>query len=250
MRKYGLIGYPLGHSFSKGYFADKFRKENISDCSYDNYPMEKIELVEDLIQTGEELCGLNVTIPYKQQVIPFLDEIDEEADEVGAVNCIKITRRSAGQAFLKGFNTDIYGFEMPLLEVLGSEHTRALILGTGGASRAVAYILGKHQIEYRFVSRRPKSSEIYSYGDLTPEIIKEHTIIVNTSPLGMYPDVETYPDLPYSGLTNNHILYDLVYNPVKTVFLQKGEEREATLINGLPMLHFQAEKSWEIWNVE
>jgi shikimate dehydrogenase len=250
MKKFGLIGYPLGHSFSKGYFADKFKKENIGDCFYENYPLEKIELLNNLIQTEKELYGLNVTIPYKQQVIPLLNELDEEAGKVGAVNCIRITHRSDEEVMLKGFNTDIYGFEVPLLEVLEPHHVKALILGTGGASKAVAYILGKHHIEFSYVSRKPKSRKIFSYGDLTTEIIEEHTVIVNTSPAGMYPNVDSYPDIPYKGVTDRHILYDLVYNPEKTVFLQKGEEKKAIPINGLRMLHLQAERSWEIWNAE
>ncbi len=248
MRKFGLIGFPLGHSFSKGYFSDKFRKEHIDDCSYENYPLDDIGKLKELLRSENELTGLNVTIPYKQQVFPFLNELDKEAQEVGAVNCIKINRLTKGNTRLKGFNTDIYGFEIPLLEVLIPHHTRALILGTGGASKAVAYVLRKHQIEFCYVSRTPRNPEMFSYGDLTEEIINEHTIIINTSPAGMHPNIDSCPDIPYEGITNMHILYDLVYNPEKTLFLLKGAEKEATLINGLPMLYLQAEKSWEIWN--
>ena len=250
MKKYGLIGYPLGHSFSKGYFADKFKKEHIKNCSYNNYPLENIELLGNLIQEEQELYGLNVTIPYKQQVIPFLDQLDCVAEKIGAVNCIKINRNAAKEVILKGFNTDSYGFEVPLLEVLLPHHDKALILGTGGASKAVAYVLEKHHIAFRYVSRKPKSAGIFSYADITEEIINEYSIIVNTSPSGMYPDVDTCPDLPYDAITDRHILYDLVYNPEKTLFLQKGEEKKAVLINGLPMLYLQAEKSWDIWNAE
>jgi shikimate dehydrogenase len=250
MRKFGLIGYPLGHSFSKRYFTGKFAKENIRDCSYENYPLEKIELLGRLIAGEKELCGLNVTIPHKQQVFPWLDELDEEAGQVGAVNCIRITRGPGNTVHLKGFNTDTYGFEVPLLEVLQSWHTKALILGTGGASKAVAHVLGKHGIGFRYVSRKPLHKGIYAYSDLTDDIIAQHTIIVNTSPKGMHPDTAGCPDIPYRAITGRHILYDLVYNPEKTVFLQKGKEKNAILINGLPMLHLQAEKSWEIWNTK
>ena len=250
MKKFGLIGYPLEHSFSKTYFSDKFRKEEIRDCSYENFSLEKIEMIKDLVHAERDLFGLNVTIPYKQQVLPFLDELDEEARKVGAVNCIKISRLPDNKAFLKGFNTDIYGFEIPLREVLLPQQTKALILGTGGASKAVAYVLGKHQIDFRYVSRTPGNRNMFSYGNLTEELVREHTIIVNTSPAGMHPNTDSFPDIPYEGITNMHILYDLVYNPEKTVFLHKGAEKKATLINGLPMLYLQAEKSWEIWNAE
>lgn len=250
MKKYGLIGYPLGHSFSKGYFTDKFKKEHISNCLYSNYPLKKIEILGNLIQEEQELYGLNVTIPYKQQVIPFLDQLDPVAEKIGAVNCIKINRNATEEVILKGFNTDSYGFEIPLLEVLLPHHDKALILGTGGASKAVAYILEKHHIMFRYVSRKPKSAAIFSYADITEKMIDEFTIIVNTSPSGMYPDVDTCPELPYQAITDRHILYDLVYNPEKTLFLQKGEKRKAKLINGLPMLYLQAEKSWDIWNAE
>jgi shikimate dehydrogenase len=248
MKKFGLIGYPLGHSFSKGYFAEKFRNENIRDCSYENYPLEHIAMLEQMLEHEKDLYGLNVTIPYKQQVFTYLHEIDPEAEKVGAVNCIKIIRHQGKKAHLKGFNTDTYGFEVPLIQALGRQEPKALILGTGGASKAVSYILEKHHMSYRYVSRKPKRRDIFSYKDLTEGIIREHTLIVNTSPAGMYPNTDTCPDIPYEGITADHILYDLVYNPEKTLFLRKGEKKNATIINGLPMLHLQAERSWEIWN--
>lgn len=247
MKKFGLIGFPLEHSFSKAYFSEKFKKENIANCTYENYPLEDISELNDLIRENNTLIGLNVTIPYKQAVIPFLDEIDNEAAEIGAVNTIKISRAEK-EPFLKGYNTDIYGFEKPLLEVLTKDHRKALILGTGGASKAVEYILKKHNINCHYVSRKPGNPGIYSYSDLTEELITHYHIIVNTSPIGMYPNINDKPKIPYGSLGEQHILYDLIYNPEKTLFLKEGEKRNCSLINGLPMLHKQAEKAWEIWN--
>lgn len=248
MRKLGLIGYPLSHSFSKEYFTQKFVKEHISDCLYNNYPIEDIGMLSDLINSEPELVGLNVTIPYKRAVIRFLNEIDRDAEEIGAVNTIFI-QRTGNTSKLKGYNTDVFGFERPLLKVLNPIHKTALILGTGGASRAVAWILEKHKIDYKYVSRNPANSDILSYKDLDKNNIGDFKIIINTSPVGMYPDVESSPDLPYDGLTNEHILYDLIYNPEQTKFLRLGAQKKAITINGLPMLYLQAEKSWEIWNM-
>lgn len=247
MRKFGLIGYPLGHSFSKGYFSEKFEKEGLSDCIYENYPLEDIARLPQLIADEPELLGLNVTIPYKQQVIEFMDSLDEQAKEIEAVNTIKIVR-SSNSFKLTGYNSDIFGFELPLLKELKQCHKSALILGTGGASKAVAYILKKNNIEYKFVSREPKYSDILNYSELSPKRIKSSKIIVNCSPLGMHPKEDICPDLPYEALTNEHILYDLIYNPQETLFLKYGKQKKAITINGLPMLYIQAEKSWEIWN--
>lgn len=247
MKKFGLIGFPLGHSFSKAYFSEKFKKENIRDCQYDNYPLEDISSLQKLIRDNTELIGLNVTIPHKQAVIPLLNEMDNEAAAIGAVNTIKISLEK-GDPHLIGYNTDIYGFENPLLEVLSHEHKKALILGTGGASKAVEYILQKHHVECCFVSRNPKVPKVFSYENLTEELIAQFQIIVNTSPIGMFPDIDNKPAIPYEGLGKMHILYDLIYNPEKTLFLKEGEKRGTHIINGLPMLHMQAEKAWEIWN--
>lgn len=247
MRKFGLIGYPLGHSFSKEYFLKKFQKENITDCTYDNYSIEKIGRLDLIIKQNPELIGLNVTIPYKQQVIKFLNELDNEAAFVGAVNTIKIDR-SKEKPILKGYNTDVYGFEESIKKILKYHHKKALILGTGGASKAVAFVLEKLNIHFSYVSRNPKHANTIFYDQLTPELVSENTVIINTSPLGMFPDIETYPDIPYDAITSDHILYDLVYNPEKTLFLNKGEQKKATIMNGLPMLSLQAEKSWQIWN--
>jgi shikimate dehydrogenase len=248
MRKFGLIGYPLGHSFSKGFFTEKFKNENISGCVYDNYPIESIDLLPSLIKSNPELIGLNVTIPYKEQVIPFVDKIDEKALNIGAINTLKIIRN--GEDFkIEGYNTDCYGFEQPLKKVIKKHHKKALILGTGGASKAVKFVLVDMGIEYLNVSRNKSGDNTISYQQVTSDIIQEYHIIINTSPLGMFPDIGSFPDIPYEALSEKHILYDLVYNPEKTSFLQKGEQKKATLINGLPMLYLQAEKSWEIWNL-
>jgi shikimate dehydrogenase len=248
MRQFGLIGYPLGHSFSKGYFTEKFNKERLKECVYDNYPLESINLLPSLIEDNPELLGLNVTIPYKEKVIPLIDRIDRKASEIGAVNTIKICR--IGTNFLlEGFNTDYIGFEQPLKKVLKKYHKKALILGTGGASMAVKYVLKNLDIEYLNVSRNKTGDKTITYNQVTADLIQDYQIIINTSPLGMYPNIDTCPDIPYASITKKHILYDLVYNPQKTLFLKMGEQKKATLINGLPMLYLQAEQSWEIWNL-
>lgn len=249
MRKFGLIGYPLGHSFSKGYFGEKFRRERIDDAVYENFPMENVEDLPDLVSTQKDLLGLNVTIPHKEAVFSILDEVDPEADKIGAVNTIRIYREGTS-IHMKGFNTDVYGFEKPLLDVLQPVHNKALVLGTGGAAKAVAYILDKHRIHFKYVSRTPRNERMLSYDQLTPDLIREHKLIINTSPIGMSPNTEDCPRLPYDAITPEHILYDLIYNPEQTLFLRKGSEKKASLINGLPMLYLQAERSWEIWNAD
>lgn len=245
---YGLIGYPLSHSFSKGYFAKKFEKEGIKDSFYDSFPLENIDLFPQLLAENPNFNGINVTIPYKQQVIPFLDELDKNAAAIGAVNTIKFQ-----DGKLIGFNTDVYGFEQSLLPIINQKYDKkttlkSLVLGTGGAAKAIFYILKKNHLNPTFVSRTPKPNQL-TYSDLDKNIIDESQIIINTTPLGMSPKIDTCPDLPYELLTNNHILYDLVYNPEITLFLQKGKEQGATIKNGLEMLHLQAEKAWEIWQM-
>ena len=243
MRRYGLIGYPLTHSFSQKYFTEKFGKEGIKDCTYSNFPIEGISALPAVLADGE-LCGLNVTIPYKEQVSEFLDERSPVVAAIGACNCIKIV---AGR--LTGHNTDVVGFEQSLLPKLGSHHRRALVLGTGGASKAVEYVLGKLGIDYRLVSRRPGvDSEELGYAEIDAALLGEYTLIVNTTPLGMYPHVEEFPALPYEAVGPRHYFFDLVYNPARTLFLQKGEERGAVVENGHDMLIIQAEESWRIWN--
>ena len=240
-KKLGLIGFPLSHSFSKGYFENKFQNEGLIDYSYENFAIENIGMVKELL-AEQNLLGLNITIPYKQSVIPFLDQLDETASEIGAVNTIKIK-----DGIKKGYNTDCYGFEMSFKPQLRTYHRQALILGTGGASKAIVYALKKLNIPYHYVSRQAREG-IYAYTDITPQIIANYQIIINTTPLGMYPHADTCPPLPYEALTEKHYLFDLVYNPALTAFLKKGQEQGCTIKNGLDMLHFQAEKAWEIWN--
>jgi shikimate dehydrogenase len=244
MRKFGLIGYPLSHSFSQKFFTEKFLKENIKDCVYENYPLESIREVSSLIKSEKELYGLNITIPYKEQIIPFLDSQDPVVGKTGACNCIKI---GEGKCF--GYNTDVVGFKNSLIKKLQPAHTHALILGTGGASKAVRYVLDELGIIYKLVSRRPPpNTKQLSYGDLDKPIMESYLLVINTSPLGMYPQVGSFPPLPYQLIHSRHYLFDLVYNPAKTIFLQKGEAQGAVIENGQEMLIIQAEESWKIWN--
>jgi shikimate dehydrogenase len=246
MRKFGLIGYPLEHSFSSKYFSEKFRKEKINGCSYSNYPLTNIEQLTDLIDSDKEICGLNVTIPYKKEVISYLDHIDPEAEQVGAVNVLKIIR-SAGMVQIRGYNSDIFGIRATLMPFKPEELQNALVLGTGGSSKAVCYVLKKLNVNYTLVSRTGKPGCI-TYSDINADLLKEIRLIVNTTPAGMYPDTEGKPDIRYELLTDRNILFDLVYNPEITSFLKAGEERGCKILTGLKMLFSQAEKSWEIWN--
>ena len=241
MKLYGLIGYPLGHSFSKKYFTEKFEKEKL-DCSYENYSIENITLLEKILQDNPGLLGLSVTIPYKEKVIPYLHEVAPDVAKIKACNSIRIRNGK-----LSGYNTDTIGFEQSLRIKLKPHHKSALILGTGGAARAVAWVLDKTGIPYTFVSRTPGEKAI-TYGDLDEKLIREHTLIVNASPVGMYPHSDKYPHIPYGGIGPHHFLFDLVYNPEKTIFLSRGEQRGADIQNGLDMLVNQAEASWKIWN--
>jgi len=245
MRKYGLIGYPLGHSFSKLYFADKFSREIITDAVYNNYPLADISEFKDLVEKDPEICGLNITIPYKSQVIPFLSHIDDEAAEIGAVNVVKIDRHG-GLLSLMGFNSDITGIR-DTIEPFRNEIGGAIILGTGGSSKAVAYVLNKMGINIVCVSREKKDSSI-QYPDLNEQHFRQNELVVNTSPLGMFPAVESYPDIPYKYLSAKNILFDLVYNPETTLFMQKGRDQGCRTFGGLKMLYSQAEKAWQIWN--
>lgn len=237
---FGLIGYPLEHSFSKKYFTQKFEKEKIN-ARYENFPLKSIREFPELIKNNS-FSGMNVTIPYKQEVIPYLDELSDEAAKIGAVNTIRFM---GGK--LQGNNTDCHGFEMSLLPFLKPNHQKALVLGTGGASKAVVYVLDKLGISWKYVSRNPVEGG-YTYGELTREIVESYPVIINTSPLGMYPKTDSCPELDYEGITSGHLLYDLVYNPEETLFLKKGKEKGAAIKNGLEMLYLQAEKAWEIWN--
>ncbi len=247
MKLYGLIGYPLSHSFSRKYFSEKFEKEGLLQCRYDNYPLKSVDELPDLITDNEDICGLNVTIPYKEQVMRFMDSLDDNARNIGAVNTIKIIRKKQ-KPLMIGFNTDAYGFQESLKPFLNKTIKNALILGTGGASKAVAYVLGKLNISYMFVTRNPRNRNHFAYNDINGSVMSNFQLIVNTSPVGMYPDICNFPDIPYECISEKHILFDLIYNPPETVFLKKGKEMGAKIINGLPMLHLQAEKAWEIWN--
>lgn len=246
MKNYGLIGYPLGHSFSESYFKDKFTREGISDTTYENFPISTIDEFPGLIKNLPFLYGLNVTIPYKKAVIRYLDHIDKEAEEAGAVNVIKIIRQT-GNVILKGYNTDIYGFRESLKNYISVNVRKALVLGTGGSSAAVTYVLRRLNIDFIYVSRSEGKNSV-RYSDLNEEIIASHLLIINTTPLGMYPDTDQKPPVPYNALTKHHILFDLIYNPPETLFLREGRKAGCVTVNGLEMLKLQADKSWEIWN--
>ena len=253
---FGLIGHPLGHSFSQAYFTEKFAREKI-DARYENFDIENLAQFLSSLRgprakrggTKQSIRGFNVTIPYKEAIIPYLDEIDETAKEVGAVNTVKVLENSR----LKGFNTDIIGLEVVLFETLsvrgtskGTSVTPALIMGTGGASKAVQYVLKKHNINFHLVSRDPSKGH-FTYETLTPDVIKQHLLIINATPVGMAPNIDEAPVIPYEALTSEHVLFDLIYNPEETLFLKRGKERGAKTINGLSMLYAQAEASWRIW---
>ena len=241
--KFGLVGKNISYSFSRSYFADKFQREELPH-SYVNFDIESIEELDHIIKSTPDLKGLNVTIPYKETIIPILDDLNKRARKIGAVNTIRITRYQK----LIGYNTDYHGFKNSLRPHLKRHHKRALILGTGGASKAIAYALKKLKIQYDYVSRSEKEGVKFLYSDLTDDIISSYHIIINCTPIGTFPNVNECPDIPYDALTKKHILYDLIYNPEQTKFLSCGDIKGATTINGLEMLKLQAEKSWNIWN--
>ena len=242
---FGLIGQSLEHSFSKSYFENKFKVENKLNFQYQNYDIDTLDSIIQLIKQ-HQLKGLNITKPYKESIIPFLNHIDIEAKEIGAVNCVKITWEET-QPILHGYNTDYYGFGQSIKPFLEPRHQKALILGTGGASKAVEYVLKKLNINYKYVSRTANNG-IISYQDINEATINAHHIIINTTPLGMYPNIDAAPEIPYQYISDKHLLYDLVYNPEETLFLKKGKEKNAQTKNGLEMLYLQAERSWQIWN--
>lgn len=247
MKTFGLVGYPLGHSFSQDYFTKKFAAEKI-DAQYLNFQIEDIALFPEKVLTIDGLSGLNVTIPYKQKVMQYLDEIDETAQKVGAVNVVKIVR-DGSKMRLRGCNSDVVGFENSLRPLLKPCHTSAYILGTGGASKAVRYVLEKLNINYQFVSRNADAANnILSYQQLTSELVENHKLIVNCTPLGMSPQIDACPDIPYQAIGAEHLCFDLIYNPEETLFLKKSKEHGATIKNGLDMLIGQAVRAWEIWN--
>jgi len=252
LRQFGLIGYPLSHSFSQKFFTEKFLQENIVNASYHNFPIPSMESFGALWKENPNLEGLNVTIPYKKEVIPFLQHSSAVVQEIHACNCIRKFNNE-----LYGYNTDVIGFEKSLLPFLKPHHTHALILGTGGAAAAVQWVLQKLNIQFQIVSRKANAIEantemksIISYNNLNKSLVETHTLIINTSPVGMYPNTNEAPPIAYEGITAQHHLYDLVYNPTETLFMQNGLAKGATVQNGLAMLHIQAEESWAIWNAK
>ena len=247
MTTYGLIGYPLGHSFSRKFFTEKFEQEGI-EAQYLNFEIPSIEEFPEVIKNNPELRGLNVTIPYKQQVMQYLDDISEEAKAIGAVNVVKCQLSTVNcQPHLTGYNSDVIGFVESIKPLLKPHHKKALILGTGGASKAIRYGLEKKLgIETLFVSRSAREETI-TYEEVTAEVLKEYEVIVNCSPVGMFPHVDECPALPYEAMNENNLLYDLVYNPLETLFMKKGAAQGATVKNGLEMLHLQAIASWKFW---
>lgn len=239
--KYGIIGYPLSHSFSPAYFRKKFAGMGL-DATYDPFPLADISELPGLIEKHHTLAGLNVTLPYKELVMPFLREIDEVAASIGAANCLAIKN-----GLIKGYNTDAEGFEQSLVPLLTPRHSRALVLGTGGASRAIVYVLSQLGIPYRSVSGSEAPGSL-SYAELTTDIISQHKLIINTTPVGMYPEITGKLPIPFDGIGQDHLLYDLIYNPEETTFLAEGRQRGAAIKNGFEMLVLQAEASWNIWS--
>ncbi|MBQ8051702.1 MAG: shikimate dehydrogenase [Bacteroidaceae bacterium] len=245
-QEYGLIGHPLGHSFSRRFFTEKFLHEAI-DAEYLNFDIPSADELPGIIANHPRLRGLNVTIPYKQAVIPLLDTLSDEAREIGAVNVIRIERKEDGSPILRGFNSDIIGFTESIKPLLSRKHRNALVLGTGGASKAVGLGLTKLGLDWQYVSRSRREGML-TYDDLTPRLMRDFQVIVNCSPVGMFPHIGEAPLLPYEALSGQHILFDLVYNPVETLFMRLGAQHGATVKNGLEMLHLQALSSWDIWN--
>ena len=241
MDRYGIIGFPLGHSFSRAFFTEKFHKEHI-DAEYVNFEIPSVHLLPEIVRSNPHLRGLNVTLPYKEAVIPMLDSMSDEAREIGAVNVIQVR-----EGRLKGFNSDIIGFMGSLRPLLKPWHQHALVLGTGGASRAIRVGLERLGLDWTYVSRTAAEGRL-TYSALTPEVMEHYQVIVNCSPVGMFPKVDACPDIPYHLLSSRHLLYDLVYNPEETLFLKRGAQQGATIKNGLEMLHLQALASWEFWN--
>jgi shikimate dehydrogenase len=239
---FGLIGFPLKHSFSKSYFNQKFQDEDLKDYEYVNFELENIENFPYIIQQNPELIGLNVTIPYKEKILKYVDEMDEKVKKTGAANTLLI---KDGQ--IKAYNTDVYGFKESLLPLLEPYHQQALVLGTGGAAKAVGFVLSELHIPHLFVSRKPEKISEIGYKKLTKDMVLSHLLVINTTPLGTYPAIEKYPSFPYDFITRRHLFYDLIYNPPQTIFLKKASGKGAKTCNGLKMLHLQAEKSWEIW---
>ena len=242
MKRYGLIGHPLKHSMSRNRFNEKFEYEGL-DCLYQHFDLKSLDELQEVMEKYPDLCGFNVTIPYKEAIIPLLDEIDDVAKEVGAVNVVKIT-----DSKLKGYNTDVYGFEQLLNRTIKDRQIEhGLVLGTGGASKAVQYVLKKKNIPYSTVSRNAEKGD-YTYDTLTDEVLRQNHLIINTTPVGMFPQIDNFPDLHYQGLSNKHILIDLIYNPKETAFMELGKTWGAKVFGGMQMFEEQAKKTWEIFN--
>ena len=242
IKRYGLIGRNIAYSFSRGYFKQKFETENLEKCTYENFDLNEIQEL-DKILTKKNIYGLNVTTPFKREVVPFLDRLSPTAEKMNAVNTIKFHKDGT----ISGHNTDVYGFQKSLLEIISTPPKKALILGTGGASSAVAFVMKKLNIEFTYISRSAGANAI-EYNKVDEKVMDEHHLIINASPLGTFPDINLAPQLPYSFLTNDHVLFDLIYNPPETRFLQEGKKRGCKTLNGQKMLEYQAEKSWQIWN--
>lgn len=246
MTTYGLLGFPLGHSFSRGFFTEKFQREGI-DAQYLNFEIPTADLILQVLQDHPTLRGLNVTLPHKQAVIPFLHELSPQAQRIGAVNVIRIRHQADGSLHLKGFNSDIIGFMDSIRPLLKPQHRKALVLGTGGASKAICVGLEDLGLQWRYVSRTPREG-MFTYDQVTPQLLSEYSVIVNCSPVGMFPHVDESPAIPYQALTPEHLLFDCVYNPLDTQFMQRGAAQGATVKNGLEMLHLQALAAWKYWN--
>lgn len=244
LKRFGLIGRNIDYSFSRTYFSEKFQKEKITNSSYENFDLDSVELFPSIIQNTSNLKGLNVTIPYKESIIPFLDKLNKTAKKIGAVNTIKISKKGK----LVGYNTDAFGFKNALKPHLKFQHKRALILGTGGASKAIAFSLKQLGIRYKFVSRKATNKKHLTYNELSKEIIQKHKLIINCTPLGTFPNINEAPKIPYEYISEKHLLFDLIYNPIETTFLKLGKQQGAKTLNGLDMLIKQAEKAWKIWN--
>lgn len=249
MKRYGLIGFPLSHSFSKNYFVEKFSKSEITDSSYENFELNSIDEFEELIKHNPDIMGLSVTIPYKEKIIPFLTELSSDAKAIGAVNTIQINNSETGG--LIGHNTDVVGFKVSLLKLIGNSYPEALVLGTGGASKAVVFVLEKMGINYKLVSRQKSAlMNCISYNQLNEELIVNAKLIINTTPLGMFPNINSKPGIPYDAIGSKHFLFDLTYNPSITAFLKIGLDKGAAIKNGQEMLELQADAAWNIWNSE
>ncbi|SKB63664.1 shikimate dehydrogenase [Parapedobacter luteus] len=248
MKKFGLIGFPLSHSFSKKYYDAKIAREQLAGVGYELYPISSIEAFPRLLRDEPMLMGINVTIPYKIAVMDYVDRLSAEAEAIAAVNCIRIERPEEGKPLLTGYNTDVYGFMESLKPLLQPGHDRALVLGNGGAAKAVVYALAQLGISYSIVSRSPLPGQ-YTYAQLDAAVLADHPLIINTTPLGTYPATGNYPDIPYACLGPGHLLYDLIYNPAETEFLKRGRAQGAATKNGLEMLERQAERNWDIWNM-